>query len=534
MIDRRTAIISVYDKKGILELAEAFVAHDVEILSTGGTYSYLVDNNISVWSISEYTGAPEILDGRVKSLHPKVHGGILARRDREDDLEELRAQHVSPIDYVVVNLYPFLEQLKKEGVSADSLVEFIDVGGPTMLRAAAKNCRHVVPICDPTDYPLLIRALENPQELPLALRQHLAAKVFSTLADYDAHVAYYFSQQEKAKQPATPAQISDDGWPLVKNIFLNKRCGLRYGENPHQRAALYSCGTDQEPWTQLQGKELSYNNLVDTAAAVDLLLECKKEVSESVCVIIKHTNPCGVAVRANPYEAFLAARTCDPVSAFGGIIALSGPLDARLAQEIVTGFVEVIACADVSTAALEILAKKKNIRLLRVERICQPSQLAADTFEIKKCLDHYLLQTVDPEVSAVTPEQLIVGNKADLSAESIGEVNFAWRISKHVKSNAIVVAKDRQLIGVGAGQMNRVDAAKLSIMRAQANGFSTAGAVAASDAFLPFPDTLEVLVGAGIKTLVQPGGSIRDEEVIRCAEANGVNMFFTGQRHFRH
>ncbi|MCC6932347.1 MAG: bifunctional phosphoribosylaminoimidazolecarboxamide formyltransferase/IMP cyclohydrolase [Deltaproteobacteria bacterium] len=531
-MSKRTAILSVYDKTNVLALAKALVDADVEILSTGGTYKYLLENKIPVISISDYTGSPEILEGRVKSLHPKIHGGILARRDREDDKQDLASLGIAPIDFVIVNLYPFIAQIQKahaEG-NLDSLVEYIDVGGPTMLRAAAKNCRFVVSVCDAQDYSRIITCLTE-GDFSLAFRQELAAKAFFTLSDYDAHVAQYFSQGERV--------IGEDAdkFSRYEAIHLEKTMGLRYGENPHQQAALYRpWGNRDVPiWEQLQGKELSYNNLVDTAAAVDLLLEFySAKQSENSCVIIKHTNPCGAATRIHPLDAFIAARDCDPVSAFGGIVAFTGALDTPLAEEIVKGFVEVIACERVEAEALSVLQKKKNIRLLKVDYLRLKQTKEGVNSEIKKCLDGYLRQSSDNYTAAVLASHLVAGDEGLVNSDLLAEINFAWKLSKHVKSNAIVVTKNNQLIGVGAGQMNRVDSARISITRLQSNGFTVQGAVAASDAFLPFPDTLEVLSAAGVRALVQPGGSIRDEEVINCAKEKGVLMFFTGERHFRH
>ena len=534
----RFAIVSVYDKTGLEPFARSLLAAGVKILSTGGTARFLREKGIEVISVSDYTGHPEILDGRVKSLHPKIHGGILARRDREEDLAELAKNEIGLIDFVVVNLYPFVDQVREVEATKNpdhgSLVEVIDIGGPTMIRAAAKNCHFVSTICDPRDYERVSAELAEGGEVSLATRRELASKVFMTMSAYDGAIARYFSLGEKL--------LEEDGTPPlfapIQSIVLEKDMTLRYGENPHQEAALYrnvEAGTAdwKKGWKQLQGKDLSYNNLLDAQAALQLFLEVRGGFPDAeASVVIKHLNPCGVAVRDSALEAFEAARSCDPISAFGGIIAVSGELDEALAASILEGFVEVVLAERITEDALGVFKKKKNIRLLECDFSYLQSVFFSERAVVKNFADGYLLQSDD--VSLKDLEQAEVVTEEKPSNEMLADLKFAWQVAKHVKSNTIVVAKDLKAIGVGAGQMSRVDAARISLERAKLHGHDVADSVAASDAFLPFPDTLEVLNDAGVAALVQPGGSIKDQSVIDAANTRKMVMITTGERHFRH
>lgn len=556
------AVVSVYDKTGLEPLVKALSKKGLKLLSTGKTAKYLHDLGFEVQLISDYTAQAEILDGRVKTLHPKIYAGILARRQREDDLAELEKVGMGLVDFVVVNLYPFTQkvlEIEEAGnVQHETLEELIDIGGPTMLRAAAKNCHHVVPVVDPADYQRIIEELDVHDGISVTTRRYLASRVFATTAAYDGAIARYFSLEEQLLQ-------KDGKRPSLAPIechVLEERLGLRYGENPHQEASLYrrfQIGERKQPelWVQLQGKELSYNNLLDIQAALDLLGElCKEEKppvqipqqatgqgkgGKHVAVIIKHTNPCGVAIRDSLLEAFRAARQSDPLSAFGGVVAVSGRIDKALAQAILEEFVEVVLAQDVDEEAMPLFQKKKNVRLVKCN---------LHWFQVSKHLreagmrtfgDEYLLQTGDRSLVAVKHGRVasqgepLEKDSAEKSSELLwDDLQFAWAICKHVKSNAIVIVKDCQVLGIGAGQMSRVDAAQIAVQRALAHGHKLQGAVAASDAFLPFPDTLEILNDAGIAALVQPGGSVKDEQVIDSAKARGVLMVFTGERHFRH
>lgn len=532
---RSYAVLSVYDKTGIEQFAKFLTAREVGILSTGGTHESLKKAGIPVQSISEFTEYPEILGGRVKSLHPKIHGGILARRDLREDIHDLERVGTIPIDYVVVNLYPFTQkvrEIEERGHSDhESLIELIDIGGPTLLRAAAKNCHYVVPVCDPEDYSRIMEELSGADKLSTVLRQELAEKVFRLTAAYDSSVARYFSLKERILTP----KGNRVSLAPTEGIALERVQLLRYGENPHQEAALYrdALSHDEAPlWRQVQGKELSFNNLVDTEAAIDLYLDLEAAFpDECAAVIIKHTNPCGSAVRATNEEAFKTARACDPVSAFGGIIAMGGEISKALAESIIEGFVEVIIAPKFSPEALEVFLTKKNIRLLEcnIEGVRQKKKQGMPL--PRRFLGDYLLQTSDELAAEISTSSAVCG---EVSEKMLTDINFAWCVCKHVKSNAIVIAKDRQAIGVGAGQMSRVDAARLAVQRCLDQGFDPKGAVAASDAFLPFADTLEVLADAGVIALAQPGGSLRDEEVKAKAMERKVAMLFTGERHFRH
>lgn len=530
------AIVSVYDKSGLESFVKGLAGSGHEILSTGGTADYLRGCGVAVTSVSDYTGHPEIFEGRVKTLHPKIHGGILARRDRPDDLEQMSKQEIRPINFVIVNLYPFTKKVREVEAAGNpdhpSLVEDIDIGGPTMIRAAAKNCRFVVPVCDPADYQPILDELKEKNEISQGTRTRLAAKVFTMMAAYDGAIARYFSLGQKLIN----AQGAPEVLAPVESLVLVREELLRYGENPHQHAALYrkyDVGeAGQEWWKQLQGKEISYNNLLDFHAALDLFLEiCAGAGGRHAAVIIKHSNPCGAAIRDTALEAFVAARECDPLSAFGGIVAVSGTLDRRLAETITEGFVEVVLVKDVDEGGLEVLGKKKNVRLIKcdVERYMKARETGF--VSMRNSFNDYLLQTSDSSTVVPAREHVVTG---EINEQLLADAKMAWKVCKHVKSNAIVIVKDEKAIGIGAGQMSRVDSAKIAVQRAVTHGGDVKGAAAASDAFLPFPDTLEILTDAGVGALVQPGGSIKDKEVIERAAQRGVAMLLTGERHFRH
>lgn len=535
---KKLAIVSVWDKTNLEPFARGLVEAGIGILSTGGTAKYLTSCGIELQSIDSYTGHPEILDGRVKTLHPKIHGGILARRDRQEDLVQLQENGIAPIEFVVVNLYPFVDKVReieaKRKADHGSLVEFIDIGGPTMIRAAAKNSKHVVPVCDPRDYDAVLSELRHNGEISAETRARLAGKVFTTMAAYDGAIARYFSLGEQL--------LNEDGSPKrlapVESIVLEQSMSLRYGENPHQSAGLYrpaevGAAAHDAWWHVTQGKELSYNNLLDMQGTLDLFLELMSpQESYHTAVIIKHSNPCGAAIRATARDAFVAARECDPVSAFGGIVAVSGMVDAELASTIVEGFVEVVLVRDLTPEAAEVFAKKKNVRLIICDFERYLAEKSKGALSVRNFFGDYLVQSIDNQLTEPTAERVV--SKAQPTAEMMSDMQFAWKVCKHVKSNAIVLVKDQRAIGIGAGQMSRVDAAKIAIQRAKTHGFAVEGTVAASDAFLPFTDTLETLNDAGVAALVQPGGSIKDQEVFACADARGVVMALTGERHFRH
>lgn len=532
----RLALLSVSDKQGLTEFASFLVSTGFRLLSTGGTKKSLEAAGLPVTGVSDYTGSPEIMDGRVKTLHPKIHGGLLARIDNPRDLEELASIGGAPIELVVVNLYPFLEQsraLLEKGPDADeSLVEFIDIGGPAMLRASAKNFGSVTVVCNPDDYSLVKNELESQGKTSFELRRTLASKVFTHTASYDAAVARYLSLDEKLYNEERKTEL----FAPTEGVVLLQVQELRYGENPHQGAALYRrADLKAEPfWKQVQGKELSYNNLVDLEAALELALELDAaQLGKACAVIIKHTNPCGSAVRDDLRAAFIAARECDPVSAFGGIIAFNQPVDEATTQTVLEGFVEVVLAPAYSPRALELFSQKKNVRVLEIDLWRAHSWKSSRRVSIRNFFDQYLLQQSDSGIVSCDKAGVQFEGAARFD-EIAADLNFAWRVTKHVKSNAIVLVKDLRAFGVGAGQMSRLDSAKIAISRAREHGFDPKGAVAGSDAFLPFPDTLEILAEAGVVALVQPGGSMRDEAVIARAKELGVTLVFTGERHFRH
>jgi phosphoribosylaminoimidazolecarboxamide formyltransferase/IMP cyclohydrolase len=499
------AILSVSDKTGIVELARVLISRNVEILSTGGTAKHLADNGIAVTSIAQWSGAPEILGGRVKTLTPKVFGAILHDRDNESHRDDVTRLNIPAIDLVVVNLYPFESTIAREGVTIAEAIEQIDVGGPSMLRAAAKNHKHVLPLCDSSLYGDFIQEFES-GEISDEFRQRCAIEVFRKTAAYDALIASFLSATPGTRHPT----------PDTLTINLTKFQNLRYGENPQQTAAFYvPQGTT--PFEQIQGKELSYNNLLDLDSAMRLAQAFNKPAA----AIIKHTNPCGVARRDTLVEALKSAIESDPVSAFGGIIGANREFDADSASIVESMFLEVIVAPSFNDAACGILAKKKNLRLIIAARL-------TNEIDYRSAAGGILGQSTDRIASR---EGWKVVTTRQPSSEEMDGLEFAWIVCAHVKSNAIVLTNQSQTVGIGAGQMSRVDAAKVAIMKSI---LPIANAVAASDAFFPFRDGLDLLADAGIRAIIQPGGSVRDAEVIAAANEHGMAMVFTGERHFRH
>ena len=529
----RRALISVSDKTGIVEFAQALTERGVEILSTGGTFKLLQDNAITATEVSDYTGFPEMMDGRVKTLHPKVHGGVLGRRGTDEVVME---QHgINPIDIVVVNLYPFAETVVKEGCTLEDAVENIDIGGPTMVRSAAKNHKDVTIVVNAHDYDRVITEMDaNDTSLTLETRFDLAIAAFEHTAAYDGMIANYFgtmvpSYGDNKEGDAAPSPKNKVKFPRTFNQQFEKKQDMRYGENSHQAAAFYVEASPQEASVstarQIQGKALSYNNIADTDSA----LECVKEFNEPACVIVKHANPCGVALGKDILEAYNRAYQTDPTSAFGGIIAFNRELDAATATAITERqFVEVIIAPSVSAEAVEIVAAKKNLRLLE----CGEWTSKTSEFDIKRVNGGLLVQ--DRDQGMVGLDDLKVVSKRQPSDEELKDALFCWKVAKYVKSNAIVYSKGDMTIGVGAGQMSRVYSAKIAGIKAADEGLQVEGCVMASDAFFPFRDGIDAAAEAGIKCVIQPGGSMRDDEVIAAADEHGMAMIFTGMRHFRH
>jgi phosphoribosylaminoimidazolecarboxamide formyltransferase/IMP cyclohydrolase len=517
----RRALLSVTDKTGLVELAQALFGFGVELVSTGGTAAALRAAGLTVKDISELTGFPEMLDGRVKTLHPLVHGGLLYIRGNAEHEAAVAAHSIQPIDMVVVNLYAFEKTAAQPGVAFGHLIENIDIGGPSMVRSAAKNFEDVAIVTRVADYPALIEELKtNDGGLTRETRWRLARQAFATTAAYDTAIANTLDRIVEAPAPIATATQDTTSLPTTLRINMPLAQSLRYGENPHQRAALYADGTGLgvAGAHQLQGKELSYNNLVD----LDACWELAQEFDEPAVIIVKHTNPCGAATGATVLEAYQKALAADPVSAFGGVIGINRPVDADAAAEIGKLFVEAIAAPSFTPEARERFAAKKNLRLVEVH--AAPSRPV-----VKHVSGGYLIQ--DADTARVNESELKVVTWRPPTPEELRSLLFAWRVAKHVKSNAIVYARDGQTIGVGAGQMSRVDAARFGAMKAV---LPLAGCVAASDAFFPFPDGLETVAQAGATAVIQPGGSVKDQDVIDAADRLGLAMVFTGIRHFRH
>jgi phosphoribosylaminoimidazolecarboxamide formyltransferase / IMP cyclohydrolase len=520
------ALISVSDKSGLIDFARGLSRNSVELISTGGTAKALREAGLQVRDVSELTGFPEILGGRVKTLHPKVHGGLLAIRDDREHQRQIEANNIQYIDMVVVNLYPFRETVAREEVTVEDAIENIDIGGPSMIRSAAKNFEDVVVVVDPSDYTAIAGEMNSSGgQISKATRLRLARRAFETTARYDAAISDFLEDSvvlntDESLRVEKPADL-----PARFTVFAKKAMDLRYGENPHQRAALYSTSDSRggiAAAEKLQGKELSFNNLIDLDAAWSLV----SEFPETACAIVKHTNPCGAAMASEVTEAFEKARATDPTSAFGGIIGFNRIVTETAARAIAETFFEAIAAPDYEPGVLEIFASKKNLRVMRVHA----SENGGARFDLRVISDNGLL-VQDRDRGAIGEAKLrVVTNRRPTDEESRA-LRFAWIVAKHVKSNAIVYAVDGQLVGVGAGQMSRVDSVKLGAMKAQ---LPLAGTVVASDAFFPFRDGIDEAASAGITAVIQPGGSVRDEEVIAAANEHNLAMVFTGMRHFRH
>ena len=520
-----TALISVSDKSGILEFARALHALDVRLLSTGGTAKLLADAGLPVTEVAEHTGFPEMLDGRVKTLHPKIHGGLLARRDVPAHMAALRQHGISTIDLLVVNLYPFEATVAKAGCTLDDAIENIDIGGPAMVRSAAKNWKDVAVLTDASQYAQVLSELKSAGTTSDATRFALSVAAFNRIAQYDGAISNYLSGINADASPAI--------FPAQQNYHYVKVQNLRYGENPHQQAAFYR-ELHPAPGSlvtarQLQGKELSYNNIADADAA----WECVKSFDVPACVIVKHANPCGVAIGANALDAYTKALKTDPTSAYGGILALNCPLDETVVEAINAAkqFVEVAIAPSVTPKARELLARKPNLRLLEVP-LDVPLGSGGAAFDFKHVGGGILLQSIDAPDTA--PEGVRVVTRTQPTEQQMNDLRFAWKVAKFVKSNAIVFCGGGMTLGVGAGQMSRVDSARIAAIKAQNAGLTLAGSAVASDAFFPFRDGLDVVIDVGATSVIQPGGSMRDDEVIAAADERGIPMVFTGMRHFRH
>ena len=529
---KRFALLSVSDKAGIVEFAKGLAGSGCAILSTGGTFKLLTESGVAATEVSAHTGFSEMMDGRVKTLHPKIHGGILGRRGIDDDI--MSEHGIDRIDIVAVNLYPFAATVAKSDVKMSDAIENIDIGGPAMVRSAAKNHAHVGIITNPADYARVLNEIQTAGDISYATRFDLAVKAFEHTAHYDGMIASFFGARlnDAATAPSEDSTPTTD-FARTFNVQLAKSQDLRYGENPHQKAAFYVERGAQEASVatarQLQGKELSYNNIADTDAA----LECVKSFTKPACVIVKHANPCGVSVSLDGIlDAYNLAYATDPESAFGGIIAFNRPLDVETARAIVERqFVEVIIAPSIEDGVLEVTGTKKNVRVLVCGDLPNPEERATQ-LDYKRVNGGLLVQ--DQDLGMITKSDLrVVTERAPTEAE-LDDLIFAWKVAKYVKSNAIVYAKNRQTIGIGAGQMSRVNSARIAAVKAEHAGLVVEGAVMASDAFFPFRDGIDNAAAAGIKCIIQPGGSMRDEETIAAANEHGIAMVFTGMRHFRH
>ena len=518
------ALISVSDKKGIVEFSRALSELGVELISTGGTASLLRDNKIAVKDVSEITGFPEMMDGRVKTLHPKIHGGILALRDNPEHVAKMREHGIAPIDLVVVNLYPF-EATVARGGSFDEIVENIDIGGPSMVRAAAKNHRDVAVVVEPEDYPSILAELqENNGSLSKQTHFRLFTKAFQHTAKYDGAISNYFAALDENRKPTR--------WGETVNIQISKIQDMRYGENPHQSAAFYGTQGDKGPSIgrakQFQGKELSFNNILDADAALSTVLE----FADTATVAIKHNNPCGVALsKTSLADSFRKAKACDPISIFGGVIAFNRPVDEETAGELKDIFLEIVIAPSFTPAAKAVLSSAKrllNIRLLELDM----SQPQTGGYDLRRVRGGMLMQDWDTGSVDVHACKVVTDRKP--TEREYQALDFAWRVCRHVKSNTIVFAAPDQVLGVGAGQMSRIDSTKIAVLRAATHGLNLASSAVASDAFYPFRDGLDEAANAGAKSVIQPGGSIKDDEVIAAANEHGMAMIFTGMRHFRH
>lgn len=504
---KKIALLSVSDKSKIIEFAQALIQEGYEILATGNTAKILLSNNIKVNEVSSFTGSPEIFDGRVKTLHPKIFGGILFRRDLEKDLEQALTNNIEAIDVVCVNLYPFVKTIQNPSSTLDEIIENIDIGGPSLVRASAKNYKFVSILTNPDQYESFIEEMKS-GSISIETRQKLAVAAYSHTANYDTHIANYL--ESKFSLPSSYLRINE-----------KLSSSLRYGENPHQNAEIY--GSFNEFFEVFHGKEISYNNILDLVSAVELC----EDLGEISCTIIKHNNPAGAAIGKNPYEAYIRALKCDPVSSFGGIVAFNKEVDDETAKELNKIFLEIVCAPSFSDEALEILKKKKDRRLVK-----QTKSVLNKSRMFRSIPGGVLVQDSD-SISLNENELKFVTDKKT-SEEELEDLKFAWKIAKHTKSNAIVYVKDKATLGVGAGQMSRIDSAKIAVMKAKEHGLDLNGSVAASDAFFPFADGLIEIIKCGAKAVIQPGGSVRDQEVIDAANQNNISMVFTGIRHFKH
>lgn len=537
----KQALISVSDKSGILDFTKFLIDSNISILSTGGTARFLKDNGIAVTEVADYTGVAEMLDGRVKTLHPKIHGGLLAKRDISDHMETLKALEISTIDYLIVNLYPFRKTIDQEDCTLEMAIENIDIGGPAMVRAGAKNYRDVTVVVDPSDYEIIKEELKTHHSTQLNTRFKLASKAFVHTARYDSDIANYLNNLSNHVGEPHGRQL----YPTLLHMAFEKLQELRYGENPHQSAAFYRDlsmpAGGLAHYQQLQGKPLSYNNLADANAAWDCIksFTADENTVKPVCVIVKHANPCGVAQNDSILGAYQNALTTDAASAFGGIIAFNCPIDKETANALIKKYVEVILAPDVSEEAAKIFSSKPDLRVIRVPpELKRKSQqdinnIQRGELDIKRMGTGMLLQT--PDTTILQEYNLRVVTREQPTAAQLASCLFAWKVVKHVKSNAIVFCKDTKTLGIGAGQMSRVDAARIAVRKAiECDKTSLASSVVASDAFFPFRDGLDVIAEAGAKCIIQPGGSKRDDEVIAAANEHNIVMIFTGIRHFRH
>ncbi len=515
-MNKKRALISVSDKSGISEFARELIASGVKIISTGGTYKKLKEDGLDVVEISDFTGFPEMLDGRVKTLHPLIHGGILAIRDNDQHLAEMEKNGINPIDFVVVNLYPFEATIAKPNVEMDEAIENIDIGGPTMLRSAAKNYKFVTVVTDPADYKVVTDELSSKGEISAELKLKLSGKVFAHTARYDGLISNYFGTLENK-------------FPKQLNLSFKAKQALRYGENPHQDAYFYSEMGDKD-WStvsnleQLQGKELSFNNIVDLSAALEISREFAEE---TFCCVLKHTNPCGASVGSSVKDAFLKAWAGDSVSAFGSIIGFTAEVDETTALEIIKYFVEIVVAPNFSAEAREVFKAKKNLRIMKMVKPLLPYEAG---YDYKRVNGGFLIQEAD-EAGIIAESDLKIVTKKQVDADAIKGLLFSWKMVKHIKSNAICYTNGKSLIGVGAGQMSRVDSAKFGADKAQS---SLEGCFLASDAFFPFRDGIDAAAAQGVAAIIQPGGSIRDQEIIDACDEYGIAMVFTGRRHFKH
>lgn len=513
----KTALISVADRTNLEQLAQCLSKNGYTILTTTGTKKFLDEIGIKSLPVEEYTGQPEILDGRVKTLHPKIHGGILADRSKPTHLEQLVKHDIPEINLVAVNLYPFQKSLADTTKTKQQMIELIDVGGPTMIRAAAKNFKHVIPLIDPADYQLVIESINQKKDITIEQRSELARKVFTYTAQYDLDIARFMSTFN--------GDWNAEELHPVEGVVLEKIQDLRYGENPHQEAGFYKRAfSNDQPWKQLNGKELSYNNLLDLDAGLQILRTLPKE--KVGAVIIKHLNPCGVALDVDLISAVRKAKRCDPRSHFGGIIALNREVDAVVAKEIRDDFCEIVVAPGYAKDALEILKGSKNLRV--IHSTSQTPRLQ----EVRYVEGGILIQKTDTQISAINAAQVV--SKTKPTTDILQELEFAWTVCANVKSNAIVIAKDRMVVGVGAGQMSRIDSVELAISKARTHDHNLSSSVAASDAFFPFPDSIEALAKVGVKAIIAPSGAKKDQESIDTADKYGLILLFTGDRHFKH